>query len=322
MASPTLQFGRVCEVDVGKLTTVGGKKLVQGFSATDLFRIQFEITKTIGRTPNSAKILIYNLTPDHEAQVGEEFTEVALSAGYARSGGALLIFRGNIRRVFRYRQVADQITELDCGDGDKDFNNSTLNVSLAAGTSTSHMVDKIVGSFDTTTRGAIMIDDTKRIRGRVLTGNSRDTLDGIAADSNAHWSIQDGELQIVPVDKNLPDEAIVMRSDTGMVNAPELSDKGIKVRCLLNPRLKVNGIIHLDNNDLKATIAKAKGSLPGQKTPAKKKVAKQFNRLDPDGFYKCYKVLHHGDSRGTGGDWYSEVSCLALSRTTIVPKST
>lgn len=315
MSTPNQQFGRVCEVVVGKIVKTGGKSIGQGISIGSPFRIQFEITKTIGRTPNTAKILLYNLTPDHESQIGGEFTDVLVNAGYAGSGGPLLIFRGSIKHKSFYTEGPDRITEIAGADGDKDFRNAIMNLSLAAGTSTSQMVDHIVGSFDTTTRGAIAIDDVKRTRGRVLTGNSRDILDGIAADSNAHWSIQDGELQIVPVDSTLPDEAIVMRSDTGMLSAPQLDDKGIKVKSLMNARLKVNGKVWLNNNDLKAQIAKAKSSLPGQKSPSKKKVAGQFRRLDPDGIYKIYKVFHKADTRGP--EWFSETSCLALSRTEI-----
>lgn len=55
----------------------------------------------------------------------------------------------------------------------------------------------------------------------------------------------------------LPGEAIVLRADTGMLGAPEINDKGIAVKCLMNPALRVNGAIKLDNNGIKAKRVKA-----------------------------------------------------------------
>jgi hypothetical protein len=301
MSTAQRQYKRECEVIIGQ-GTVG-----QGISVKDL-RITFEITKTIGRTPNAALIKIHNLTQAHENQIKGEFDEVLVNAGY--QGGALLIFRGNIRHVFRYRQETDWITEIAAADGDRDFHNAFVNLSLAGGTSTSQLVDKVVGTFSDTTLGPVTLKERSRIRGRVVSAMARDVLDDIAAESSAHWSIQDGQLHIVHVDSTLPDEAIVITAETGMLDAPQIDDKGIKVRCLLNPRIKVNGKIWLNNNDVMLRVRKQRASLPGAKQPAKKKQQRQIARLDPDGVYKVYKLVHKGDTRGN--EWETEVHCVAL----------
>lgn len=305
MASPsTLQWKRACEVIVGNAARG------TGISVKDL-RITFEITKTIGSTPNPGLIKIHNLAPENEAKVKGEFDEVLVNAGY--QGSSLLIFAGNIRHTFRYRDTNDWIMEIDAADGDDDFRNTIVNATLAAGTTTSQAVNKLVAAFSKTTAGHVILKDRQRLRGKVMSGMARKYFDEIAAESDANWSIQDGRLEIVPVESTLPTEAIVIRSDTGMLGAPEVDDKGIKVICLLNPRLRVNGKILLDNNDLKERVRKLREKRPGTK-PKKTKVANhQLARLDPDGVYKIYKLVHKGDTRGP--EWVTEIHCLALSKT-------
>jgi len=297
---------RECEVVIG-VASAGS-----GLSVRDL-RIQFEITKTIGRVPNTCEIKIYNLSPDNEAKIKGEFDEVLVNAGY--KGHALLIFRGNIRRTFRYRDGNDYIMQIDAADGDKDFRKSIVNTTLAAGSSSAQLLDHVVGTFSSTKRGHAVIKDRARLRGRVISSPSRDVLDDIAAESDAHWSIQDGVLEIVPVDSTLPTEAIVLRSDTGLLGAPEVDDKGIKAKCLLNPAIRVNGKVQLDNNDLRAKIKieheKKASTVTHRVTSAKTK--KELARLDPDGIYKVVKLVHKGDNRGS--DWTTEVHCTALAKT-------
>lgn len=306
MAGSTLQWKRFAEV------LIGNSAAGTGIAVRDL-RIEFEVVKTIGRTPNTAMIKIRNLAPENEEKVKGEFDEVLINAGY--EGSAVLLFAGNIRHTFRYRDGNDWIMQIDAADGDDDFRNSIVNAALAAGTTISQAVDKLVSSFKSTTLGHAILKDQKRLRGRVMSGPSRKFFDEIAAECDANWSIQDGRLEIVPVQSTLPTEAIVIRADTGMVEAPEIDNKGIKVKCLLNPRIRVNGKIQLDNNDLKAKIAQERDKKPGAKHRKPSKTAKkELERLDPDGIYKVYKVEHKGDTRGGGKDWVSTTHCVALER--------
>lgn len=293
------QFKRKIQVIIGKQGS--------GLLVEDL-RINFEITKTLEAEPNCAIIKIFNLNPDNESKIKNEFDEVIVNAGY--EADMRLVFLGNIKHVYRYRDKSDFITEIEAGDGDKDFRNSVMNETLAAGTTDAQIVDKAVKSFGTTKKGQVQLSTARRIRGKVITGNTRDVLKNLSNESNTNWSIQDGQLQIVKVGSVLADEAIVVNSETGMLSSPEVNDKGISAKCLLNPQIKVNGRIKLDNNTIKAKREKNKTLA----TDAEKKAAKKVDpvRLDPDGFYKVVKLIHVGDNRGQ--DWYTEIECLSIGQ--------
>lgn len=298
MSDSVRQWKRHAQVVIGK---AGAGLLVENL------RVQFEVSKTVDSAPNVAVIKIFNLSPANEAKIKNEFDEVLLNAGY--EGALRLVFRGNIKHVYRYRDKSDYITEIEAGDGDKDFRSAVMNETLAAGTTNAQLVDRAVGSFKGTggtTKGTVQIADRARLRGKVISGNTRDVLHDVARESGANWSIQDGQLVIVKANAVLPDEAIVITADTGMLGAPEVNDKGIAVKCLMNPQLRVNGALKLDNNGIKAKRQKAQAL--GKKQEAEKEPV----RLDPDGVYKVLKLTHKGDTRGQ--DWISEIECIGLDQ--------
>ena len=302
MSAPsTRQFLRRAQV----ITGVHGA----GLEVDDL-RIYFKVTKTIGRTPNTATIKIWNLSPDNEALVKGEFDDVILNAGY--DGSTRGLFRGNIRYAEGYPEGSERILQIDCGDGDRDFQNTAINVTLAAGTTTAQLVDHVLSKFGSVKKGTITLKDKKHARGRVISGMARDVLDRVAMDQDAHWSFTDGVLHIIPVGQTLPNEAVVITSETGLLGAPTRTDKGIKVTCQLNPIIVPNGKIQLDNNDFRDQVRAQRLKLPGAKphTGAKAKQSHKLAAIDPDGIYRVIRVDHEGDTRGE--KWVSEIVCVAL----------
>lgn len=297
------QYKRTVQIVVGKAGS--------GIAIDQTLKVTLEISKTVDPDPNYAILKIYNLNQSNEEKIKNEFDDVIVNAGYKDS--VRLIFRGNIKHVYRYREGNDLITEIEAGDGDKDFRNAIMNETLAAGTSNAQLVDRAVKSFSTTVKGEIQAVQRQRLRGKVISGNTRDILTDIANESSANWSIQDGQLQIVKVDGVLPDEAIVVNADTGMLGTPEINDKGIAVKALLNPQFRVNGVIKLDNNGIKAKRISA-ATLANKVEREAVKPEKNPVRLDPDGLYKILKITHKGDTRGKGGDWITEIECIGIDQ--------
>lgn len=294
MPSSSRQYLRSARVIVGK----GGS----GLLIKDL-RVTFEITKDHQSAPNQAIIKIYNLNDVNQRRIRFEFEDIVLNAGYKDS--EMLLFRGNIMHVYRYRGKTDWIVEIVAGDGDKDFRNAVVNESFAAGVSDAQLVDRLSGSFFSTKKGAVKgVSNVGRVRGKVVSGNTRRELDLIARQNNCNWSIQDGMLQIIPVDGVLDSQAILVNENTGMVGTPEQDDKGIKIKTLLNPLYQINGRVKLDNDNIKRKKSKIK-ELKGE--PDK---VQEPARLDPDGVYKVYKLVHKGDTRGP--EWTSEIHSVSL----------
>ena len=294
----TRQWIRTCSVIVGRQLT----KSTAGGLLINQLRIKFTVEKSLRGPPNTANILIYNLNPAHDAQVKNEFDDVMLQSGHTRD--SRVIFRGSIKYPFHYRDTNDWITEIQAADGDRDYHSSIVNMTIAAGRPAEDVVDELLATMPNTRKGTIQLNPYRHLRGRVLAGSTRRVLDVFAREHGAAWSIQDGYLDIVAADAALPVEAIVVNSETGMLGAPEVSGKGIKVKMLLNPQVRINGMIILDNNNIKIQALQ-------QYTNGPKVRDKKLIRLDPDGRYKVYKLKHEGDTRGDGS---TEVECVALGQ--------
>ena len=271
-------------------------------------RIKFEITKTIYHTPNQALITIYNLTQAHEQAIDKEYNDLILIAGY--QGQERVVFRGNIKFTHFYGDGLDRYAEINAGDGDKDFRNALVNFTLAAGHDDEDTIDNLLTSFQATTKGHVHGKHIarKRIRGRTYSGSARDVLNTIERENDGHWSIQDGVLNLVPVDSVLPSEAIVVSSDNGLLGPPEVNDPGITIRTMLEPRIVPGGKLWLQNNEvrqkhLKASMTGQQHKLKGPKVPV---------RLDPDGVYKVFAHKLTGDTRDT--TWVSECRTVGLDQ--------
>lgn len=282
----TVQWMRAWDLVVGAVGV--------GLRVNEL-HISFKITKTSIGKPNEATIKIYNLSPQNENLLADEYTDVVLNAGY--QGNLGLIFKGTITLVMRERQGADTIAELTCGDGDDDYRNAVLNTTLASNTTDQHVVNAALATFQTTVSGNVQLGAQSRARGRVLTGPTRNTLEAIARQNGCNWSIQDGQLQVLPTSALLPGQAIVVAPETGMIGSPSVTDKGFKVKTLLNPQYKIGGAIQIN-------------SAYAQLKSKKLNKASARTRLPPNGLCKIVSITHEGDTRGN--DWYSEIEAVAL----------
>lgn len=269
-------------------------------------RIKFAIKKADAQTPNTAEIRVYNVAETTIARIRKEFSRVVLQAGYGSNYG--VIFDGNIKQTrFGRENGTDSYVDIAAGDGDDAYNYAVVNATLAAGSKQSDQISTAAGSMKSRGVNQGHIGDVggaKLPRGKVMYGMARDYLRQSAEASGSTWSIQDGKLQVVPMTGVLPNQAVVLNSKTGLVGQPEQTNDGIKVRCLLNPMLKIGGKVQINEQD----VAQAK--LPDA---AKDAQANKPADIAADGFYRLLVVEHSGDSRGN--DWYSDLVCLDIDAT-------
>jgi hypothetical protein len=266
-------------------------------------RIDFQVVKSADPTPNSAVIKIFNLNPTHEYQVAHEFTDIELYAGY--QDGVKLLFRGNITHAYRYRNGLDRIVEIHAGDGDAAMLNSMMNWTATAGSDTKITLSQALAMMDKIAQGQFVGENKVYTHGHTECGAVKDVLTKMARDIDANWSIQDGALYMVGTSDTLKGyEAIVCNADTGLF-AAQVTDKGVTVSCALNPLIRVNATIQLDNNSIKQ--ATQTNDVTGTPSP----MPTEAVRLDPDGLYKVLKITHTGTNTAQG-DWKSDAECVAL----------
>jgi hypothetical protein len=267
---------------------------------TDKLRVAFEVKKGDTETPNEATIRVWNLADETMQRARREFDRVVLEAGYQDNSG--VIYAGNIigKRIIHENGV-DAVLELTCGDGDEAYVGAVVSKTLAAGSTPKDVIGEVQNSFGEygVQQGEIQELGGERLpRGKVMFGMTRRYAREAAYTTDTSWSIQDGKLTVVKREGYLSGEAVVLTSETGLVGAPEQTNDGLKVRCLLNPRIRVNGRVKIDN----ASVQEAKAQAG--------KDAKQPAALNSDGFYRILQIAYVGDTRGQ--DWYCDLVCISI----------
>lgn len=263
------QFGRQFQLDIiGKFDTLVINNL----------RISFDIDKTINEKPNPATIRVWNLNRSHLNQIlSGAFDKVALSVGYQT---LTQIYSGDITKASVQRHDLDFILTLECADGFRAYTQARITSTLKSGSNDEQILTELSKTLPNVNLGTVEVTNKRQLpRGKVMNGDTRELLNRLARNSGADWSIQDGELVFLPKNKVLKAEAILISQETGMVNAPEHTDDGLELQCLLNPQLAIGGLVEV------------------------KSILDYFN-----GQYKVVKLLHSGDAME--GDWLSKMTVV------------
>ena len=245
----------------------------------DQLRIAFDCTKTIKSDPNPATVMVYNLSETtRDRIISGEFKFVRFEAGYEELG---LLFMGDIINPVIRKEGADIITEIQVADGFKAITESVSGVTVKSGSTNKDIVNQVAKTMGDTQVSIADVDTGSPLpRGKVLNGDSRFILNQVAKDSNADWSIQDGNLIVLPKDKVLPSgSGFVISQETGMIGSPEKSDSGMELVYLLEPKIVIGSLIRVES------------------------ILKQYN-----GDYKVTDIRMTGDTHGD--TWYSHITCI------------
>jgi len=267
-----------------------GTSETSGIEVTSL-RCTFTVEKSMSSDPNPSIIQIFNLSANTQNNILTNGTRVIIEAGYVGPQYGLIFDGDIVRSMKRGEASTNKITELIAQDGDVFLNSGFISVSYAAGQTSEDVIkgmagiadpDMSVGSLSGNLKG------TQLARGKAMFGQPKDYARNIAKGEGALFYVCDRKINLVkPMD--LPtDEIISLTPASGLIGTPEQTDDGVKARCLLNPLLNLNKLVHIDNG-LVQQDAKA-GALS-------------------TGVYKIISLKHIGDTRGQ--DWYTDLTGIA-----------
>lgn len=277
---------------------------------------RFHITQSNEESPNTAAIRVYNLSQETINKITNrspvEYSLVELKVGY-QNNNLGSIFAGTIKQYRRGKENAtSSYFDILAASNDVEYNFGTVKQSIPAGTPTNEIIKRAakdsgleIGYVPPTSGGTLP-------RGKVLWGMGRVVFRNLANSQKMGWSIQEGKLQMIPLDSYLPGEVIVLNSATGMIGIPEQTNEGIHVRCLINPRLYIGGRMQIDNLSINRISQAGATVLPVGQIPYNQWAGISLPAdVTADGYYMMYSIEHTGDTRGT--EWYSDVIGLSMS---------
>ncbi|BCU90704.1 Uncharacterised protein [Yersinia pseudotuberculosis] len=326
----------------------------KGISLSD-FKVTFQIEWADTKWPRVANVKIYNLSTDTTSKIiGQEFSKIRIIAGYdgiapdvgASQVGVVrsvpeglegqtgdqnygLIFDGDIRfTVTGKDNITDSWVLIQAIGDHEAFLFARTKTTIAAGYTVADLHNVTMQGFNAfgVTKGITgSMPTTVFPRGRVLYNASRNVMDNIAAQCNATWQLVDGQVQMVPEDKYIH-EAIVLSADTGLVGMPQQTmGAGVNVRCLINPNIRINGLIQLDQASVYRTTI---GNNEVAQSPDRiSEIDENGNRvldgttsqaasIATDGVYIVKAIAYTGDTRGQ--EWYMDLMCFARGTRDLV----
>jgi hypothetical protein len=254
-----------------------------GIEFKDL-RISFTIEKSSRREPNKAKIEIYNLSSDSAAYIesGEARNTIQLFAGY---GDAIpRIFAGEIRKG-KARTIfngPDRITRIEASDGGRQYRSARINKSYDGQVTTAEIIDDLAKTFGAKISIPDDVGEIKFTQGFVASGASRDILATLSETLGVDAYFEDGVLRVSSVNSDTGEQAVLLTSDTGLVDTPEKTDKGVNGISLLNSSIRPKRIVEIRTRSVK-------------------------------GFFLVQKVGHKGDN--FANEFYTEFEAKSLRTT-------
>ena len=280
-----------------------------GVSCGGDLRVVFDIKGMTEFQPIAASICVYNLAPSTAKAILAAMGKKAdFSAGYRDNMGK--IFSGDIKWVNLGKDNAtDTTTTVFAAAMDEPHNTAVANKSFKAGSTGLDHYKYLLSTMNGMNAGNIPTDDLMSLkypRAVSMFGMAKHYMHILANSVGgvAHYDHTDSKLHITkPDDKGTGSPVIVNRA-TGMIGLPTQTPRGINVRILINPQIKLNSLIHLDSKSIQ-------GFTPELTREGQIKIDNSLFQggFDPAGIYRVTFIEHVGDSRGD--PWFMELSCVA-----------
>jgi hypothetical protein len=233
----TLLYGRSILLDV----FAGNQKLNLSQPGNQTYDISFDIQLDETEKPNRAKIMVHNLEEDG------------------------MIFRGVTTNIINQPQRLGWVTEIYSGEGEKEFSNNVFVKSYTAGTQILVILKDIIAAIGLPFELDFSDPFVTLPRGKSYANRVKDVLSKVTKAHGLEWSVQLGVLEIKPVGAPVKSQvrAELLSSETGMLDSPALIERqdetentkkkdkkdqriiGVKVRSLLNHRIRPNRLIEI-----------------------------------------------------------------------------
>lgn len=268
-----------------------------GIDVSELHVI-FDLTKTITLDNSVSIVTIYNLNAYTEGKLIENAQRVTIEAGY--EGNCGLLFDGDVIQPIRYKENGtDYRLDLISLDGDRFKNQGFSAFTMTRGQTKRQVIEQLSNTAQNPAKLGSISDsynNSKYIRGKVVFGMAKDYLKQLAKTEDAQFYMENGAINLVSLSDYSEDEIIKLDSTSGLIGSPQQTEDGVTFKCLINPRLKINKSVNIDNS-LVIERQYSDGSEQGR-------------ILDQDGTYRVISIHISGDTRGQ--DWYMD--CTAVSR--------
>lgn len=240
---------------------IAGQRGAEGFELGDGIQpihISFSIEKGDTKSQNTGKVSLWNLSPDHLAELGKDDCVVALRAGY---GNVMpLIFSGVVTYAKTKLDGASAVTELELVDNRIEIRDTYISVGYSGKVNCKTLIQDTANQMGVAVSFSYNATFADIPNGYSYVGPAADILTKACDTSGLVWSINNGVLQVKIPHDTMSREVYELSAETGLVGIPERvksSDKsegyenGWDVSYLMNAAIDIDDFVYLNSRYVK-----------------------------------------------------------------------
>lgn len=218
--------------------------------------ISFSLQKADLKSQNTGKVSIWNLSPQHLAELSKDDCIVSLRAGY---GSVIpLVFTGVVTFSSTSLDGADLCTQLELVDNRIEIRDTYVSISYSGVVNTKTLIQDTAGQMGVAVTFSYNAEFVDLPNGFSFVGPAKDVLTKACACSGLQWSIQNGVLQVKRPGGVMSKEVYVLSPDTGLLGIPkqiQVSDSkdtsnaqhGWDVEYLMNAAVNIDDYVKLES---------------------------------------------------------------------------
>ncbi len=216
--------------------------------------ISFSVERADTESANTAKVTLWNLSPEHLAELNKDDCVVVLRAGY---GSVMpLIFTGVVTYAKTKKDGSDVATEIELVDNRIELRDTYVSVSYAGNVNCKTLIQDTADQMGLTVSFSYNAEFKDIPNGFSCVGPASDVLTKACNTSGLIWDIQNGILQVKKPNDTMSREVYELSAETGLINTPERvqiseeDDKyqyGWDVEFLMNAAITIDDYVYLNS---------------------------------------------------------------------------
>lgn len=265
----------------------------------DSLRITIEIKKTASGKPAEGVVKIYNLNESTETRIRRRGERIRVLVGYNNdyvvpdSNGLTInddpeyesslsaIHDGQIRQVERVNEGLDRVTHITLGGNVFNITQANSDVSYSGPVSVRRVVQDVLPDFGLDSFGVEGLP-TDQLHDFMFSGRTSELVDKILNPLGVQWIERNGSIVFSKRGEPIGDFGPLIRAGAGLIGSPAVTDKGIKAKVLMDPRIEIGTRIRIESTVLGNA---ASGD------------AESARAAESEGVYKVVQLLHRGCNR-------------------------
>lgn len=219
--------------------------------------ISFSVERADTDSANTAKVSLWNLRPEHLAELNKDDCVVVLKAGY---GSVMpLVFTGVVTFASTKLDGSDMLTEIELVDNRIELRDTYVSVGYDGVVNCKTIIQDVADQMGVTVSFSYNAEFKDIPNGFSYVGPADNVLTKACDTSGLVWSVNNGVLQVKKPKDTMSREVYELSAETGLVNTPtrvQISDEadgyeyGWDVEFLMNAAITVDDYVYLNSKQV------------------------------------------------------------------------